>query len=384
MKISMIKKRLEPLVHSKQDLKEYIYEVLEKGKYLFVNKDISFSYAFFELYEKSKKQLFQYFNKMNYKQTYIYDDKQIISLINEEDKYCFFRHNNEFLNPDTFSFEGVASFETEYLAKGEIFSIMDTIEKYANEVLNISLVTGKDLHKEEYRCYSMISDGEMIKVGEISYDFNSSHTVQFKINFNLIMSTLLINSDDRGLVLPAKLSTIDIVVFAKNKAKQGSIELCEKIQEILSVYNVFVDQDDNTSGYKSALYDLRGIPFKIISSISDGEEKIIVCNRLSLQKEEVKIEDLKRYIDINLIKFNKLMLKNNRKQLDSNIELIRDGMLKSNKVNIIPWCGENCFNEDSSFEYLIPFHQLLSSVPCHFCGKLNKKFIYIFKKSQLF
>ena len=148
MKISMIKKRLEPLVHSKQDLKEYIYEVLEKGKYLFVNKDISFSYAFFELYEKSKKQLLQYFNKMNYKQTYIYDDKQIASLINEEDKYCFFRHNNEFLNSDTFSFEGVASFETEYLAKGEIFSIMDTIEKYANEVLNISLVTGKDLHKE--------------------------------------------------------------------------------------------------------------------------------------------------------------------------------------------------------------------------------------------
>ena len=64
MKISMIKKRLEPLVHSKQDLKEYIYEVLEKGKYLFVNNDISFSYAFFELYEKAKNKLIQYFSKM--------------------------------------------------------------------------------------------------------------------------------------------------------------------------------------------------------------------------------------------------------------------------------------------------------------------------------
>lgn len=384
MKISMVKKRLEPLVNTKQDLKEYFYEVLEKGKYIISNNDIAFSYAFFELVEKIKLKLKDYFEKMNYKQTYVYDNIQTNAYIDDYNKYYFFKHNNKYLNSNTFTFEGISTFETEYLAKGEIFSIIDVLEKFANEILNISLVSGKDLCEESYRCYAMLPDCKMVKVGEISYDFYSKHIVRFKINFALIIAMILINGDEKGIVLPTLISPIDVVIFAKNKAKQGSIELCEKVKEALSSYNVFVDDSDDSSGYKSALYDLKGIPFKVIVSISDKEEKITVCNRYSLQKEEVSIEYLKRYIDINYIKNNKLMLKNNRKMMDSNVSLIREGEIELDKISIVPWCGEDCFVKDETIEYLIPFHQFLSSVPCHFCGKLNKKFIYIFKKNQIF
>ena len=140
MKINMMKKRLEPLVNTKQDLKEYFYEVLEKGKYLIVNKDTAFSNAFFVLIENIKIKLIEYFEKMNYEQTYVYDDSQVEVLLGNENKYCYFNHNNKYLNSETFSFSGVASFSTEYLAKGEIFSVIDVVEKFANEVLNISLI----------------------------------------------------------------------------------------------------------------------------------------------------------------------------------------------------------------------------------------------------
>ena len=380
----MIKKRLEPLVSSKQDLKEYFYEVLEKGQYLYNKKDIAFSYAFFELVENIKSKLKEYFEKMNYKQTYVYDDDQVNAFLGDEYKYCYFKHNNKYLNFETFTFEGIASFQTEYLAKGEIFSIMDIVEKFANEVLNISLISGKDLYIENYRIYAMVPEIKMIKVGEISYDFNSTHNIKFTLNFALIIASLLINSDEKGLILPTFISPYHVAVFAKNKAKQGSLDLCEKVKEILNSYKVILDDTDDTSGYKSALYDLKGVPFKVIVSINDGEEKIVVTNRYNLSKEEVSLSDLKRYLDINFIKYNKLMFKNNRKIMDQNVSLIRDGKINLDMINIVPWCGEDCFNKDETMEYLIPFHQLLSSLPCYYCGKLNKKFIYIFKKNQIF
>ena len=49
----MDKKRLEPLVNNKQEIKEYLFEVLRKGEYLYEDGGIAFSCDFFELFEKT-------------------------------------------------------------------------------------------------------------------------------------------------------------------------------------------------------------------------------------------------------------------------------------------------------------------------------------------
>ena len=41
----MDKKRLEPLVYCKQEIKEYLFEVLRKGEYLYEDEGIAFSIA---------------------------------------------------------------------------------------------------------------------------------------------------------------------------------------------------------------------------------------------------------------------------------------------------------------------------------------------------
>ena len=382
----MDKKRLEPLVYCKQEIKEYLFEVLRKGEYLYEDEGIAFSCDYFNLLEKVKCELKSYFEKMNYKFTYVYDDSQKQVLLNKanENKYCFFRMNNKYLNSSTFTFEGVVKHETEYLAKGEIFSIMDIVEKFSNEVLNIPLLSGKDLYKEEYRWYVMLPNNEMQKVGQLSYDFEKTHNVKFTIDCSLFIAMLLVNCDDKGLVLTSKISPVDVVILPKNKAKPGTIELCEKVKKSLDGYNVLVDDSEETFGYKSSLYDLKGVPFKVIASMSEGNEKVVLCTRFNQEKEEIELEKLKRFIEVKRIKTNRLMLKNNRVNLDKNIVQLRNELVDSNMVNVIPWCGENCFEMDSNYDYLIPFHQLLSSVPCYYCGKLNKKFIYFFKKSQIF
>ena len=385
MKINMNKKRIEPLVHTKQELKEYFYEIMNKGEYLYIDKDIAFSYAFFELNERIKNELKIIFEKMNYVFTYIYDDSQIDTLLfHSENKNCFFRHNNKNLNSETFTFEGVAKLDTEYLAKGEIFSVMDVVDKFANDVLNIPLVYGKDLYKEEYRWYAMLPNNEMLKVGEISYDFSSSHIIKFSLDFSLFIASILMNSDEKGIVLPTRVSPIDIVVLPKNKAKVGTLDLCKKICNELKDYKVLLDDSEDNFGYKNAYYDFKGIPFKVIASISEGEEKIVLVTRYNHEKIELGLEELKKYIYIKSIRISKEILKLNRKRVDEKTELIREGNLDKNKINIVTWCGEECINIDTDYDYLIPFHQMLSSVPCHFCGKLNKKFIYIIKKTKIF
>ena len=44
----MIKKRIEPLVYTKEQLKEFLYEILEKGNYIYSDKEnIAFSDDFY-------------------------------------------------------------------------------------------------------------------------------------------------------------------------------------------------------------------------------------------------------------------------------------------------------------------------------------------------
>ena len=382
----MDKKRLEPIVHNKKDLQKYFYEVMKKGEYLYVDDGIAFSCDFFDLLEKIKEELKSYFAKMNYKFTYVFDNNQVDVLLKKADhnKYCYFKICNQYLNSKTFSFEGIVKHETEYLAKGEIFSIMDVVEKFSNEVLCIPLLSGKDLYKEKYRWYVSLPNGEMQQIGELLYEYDETHNVKFFINFSLIISMMLMNSDEKGLVLPTKISPIDIVVIPKNKAKPGTIELCEKITNQLKKFNILLDDSEDTFGYKNAYYDLKGIPFKIIASMGEGKEHITVCSRFNQEKQEIALEELESFIDVKKIKMSRQMLKINRIYIDKQTILTKDNLLNDEYVNIVPWCGEKCFEMNSEMDYLIPFHQMLSSVPCHFCGKLNKKFIYIFKKSQNF
>lgn len=380
----MNKKRIEPLKYTKQDLKEYFYEIMEKGEYLYVDEGTAFSSAFFGLHEKIKDELKLVFEKMNYEFTYVFSNSQINTLLkNINGKTCFYRHNNQYCNSRTFTLEGVATFDTEYLAKGEIFSIMDVVDKFANDFLNIPLIYGKDLYKETYRWYAYLPNNEMKKVGEISYDFNCTHKVEFSLEFSLIISSMLQNSDEKGVFLSSKISPIDVVVLPKNKAKIGTIDLCNKICEELKEYNVLLDDSEDNFGYKNAYYDFKGIPFKVVASVSDGQEKITLITRANHEKIELSLNEINKYISIKSIKINKEILKQNRKQLDEKTVLVRDGKLVDNMINIVPWCGEDCFEPCDDYDYLIPFHQMLSSVPCCFCGKLNKKFIYILKKSRI-
>jgi len=319
----MIKKRIEPIVNTKDNLKEYFYEILEKGDYIYLDSNnIAFSNAFFELVENLKNKLKILFEKMNYKFTYVYDDEQI-KLLNGKQKYCYFRHLNKYLNIETFTLEGVSSHDTEYLAKGEIFSILDSIDKFTNETLNIPLVYGKDLYEEKYCWYAFLPNNEAIKVGELSY-FEECHKVNFKLNFGLFITSILINSDEKGLVIPFDVSPIQVAIIPKNKAKIGTMELCKKVLNELYDYRVILDESEENYGYKNVSYDLKGVPFKVIVSISEGQEKLTLVSRYTKEKEEVSIEELKELIYVKSIKTNKLMLKNNRKSLDSNSEINKD------------------------------------------------------------
>ena len=157
------------------------------------------------------------------------------------------------------------------------------------------------------------------------------------------------------------------------------MEACKKVLETLKNYQVVLDDSEDNFGYKNAIYDYKGASFKVIVSIVEGQEQFTLVSRYNHEKLDVSLDQLNEMIYIKNIRTKKDILKTNRRELDKKSVMVRDGLVDYNLVNIVPWCGENCFTKETNLEYLIPFHQYLSSVPCYSCGKLNKKFIYIFK-----
>ena len=104
------------------------------------------------------------------------------------------------------------------------------------------------------------------------------------------------HSDDRGLVLPPKLATRQVVIIPILKGdKAAVIERANAIAHELNKSGIpsFVDSSEqNSPGWKFAEYELQGIPIRIELGPRDIQNSIcIAARRDTLEKTELPLDD---------------------------------------------------------------------------------------------
>ncbi len=304
--------------------------------------------------------------------------------------------------------EGHTVHETEEEAKNLTLKMLDTYKEVIEELLAIPVLQGRKTPKEQfsgavatYTVETLMHDGRALQAGTSHY-FGQNFTKPFEIKFQnregkeeyayqtswgistrLIGAVIMAHGDNRGLKLPPKVAPIQVVVVPIAQHKEGVSEKATEIyNKINEKYRAHIDLRDNCSpGYKFNDWEMRGIPVRIEIGPRDIENGVAtLVRRDTLEKQEVKIEEIEQNIEKLLEQIQENMYNTCKERLEKKTTIATnlDEFVKNINENQgyvkTMWCG-NVECEDKIKELTgahsrcIPFNQEHLGDTCVCCGK---------------
>ncbi len=329
-----------------------------------------------------------------------------------------FKHPVPFLRTREFLWqEGHNVFATKKEADKDTKQMIDLYEKIYKELLAVPVLKGKKSEKEKFAgaVYTLsietqLPNGKAIQCCT-SHNLGQNFSKVFDINFlnknkkkqyawqtswgfttRSIGILIAMHGDDKGLVLPPKVSPIQVVIvpiiFENNKKE--ILKKCEEIKNKLKSYRIYLDdRTEYKPGWKFNEWELKGVPIRIEIGPRDIQKKqVILVRRDTSKKEEVKISLVNKKIkqtleDIhkNLFKKATLFLRNNivKARTESDINKI----INNGKIAEIKWCGTKACEENIKFKTKGAKSLNISEKTKGKCANCNKpaEFVAYFGKS---
>ena len=310
--------------------------------------------------------------------------------------------------------EGHTIHETEEEAKERTIMMLNVYKKVVEDLLAIPSIIGEKTESEKfagaehtYTVETMMHDGKALQSATSHY-FGQKFTKPFDIKFKnkegneenpyqtswgistrLIGAVIMAHGDNRGLKLPPKVAPIQVVIVPIAQHKEGVIEKTEEIYNSLKqYYRVKMDLRDNYStGYKFNDWEMRGVPVRIEIGPRDIENgKCILVRRDTLEKQEVKLEDLTHELgllleDIQQNMFNECKTRMKEKTtIATNMEEFSKNINENQGFIKAMWCGnpeceEKIKEATGAKSRCIPFEQEEISGTCVCCGKKADKMV---------
>ena len=261
-----------------------------------------------------------------------------------------FIRNSEFLWQ-----EGHTVHETLSEAKDEVSLILDIYKSLIEDELAISTISGYKSEKEKFvgavyttTLESLMPDGKALQMAtshNLGQNFSKPFEIRFLskdskqhfawqtswgISWRLIGAIIMIHGDDKGLILPPRISPIQIVIVPifKSKDKDEVISAAEEIQYKLNNegYRVYLDKrDEYTSGWKFHDWEVKGVPLRINIGKRDIEKKVIeVVRRDTGLKNIMNSANIQENIKIILEEIQSSMYFKSRNNQESNTFSISD------------------------------------------------------------
>jgi prolyl-tRNA synthetase len=163
-----------------------------------------------------------------------------------------------------------------------------------------------------------------------------AHTTSWGVSTRLVGGLIMVHSDDDGLILPPKLSPLQIVILpiANNESKNKVFEYCDKIKTELSevFYNnskimAEVDKSELSGGRKKWDWVKKGVPIRLEvgpKEIEKGEVTVSRRDKSPYENSSMKVEEFvktapKLLNDIQNSLYNNAnkILKDNTKAMNS-------------------------------------------------------------------
>ena len=316
-----------------------------------------------------------------------------------------FIRNSEFLWQ-----EGHTVHATAEEAEKEVLEILEIYKNTVEDELAIPVITGKKSEKEKFvgavyttTMESLMPDGKALQMGTshfLGQNFAKPFDVKFSdkdnienyawqtswgVSWRLIGGMIMVHGDNKGLVLPPKVSPIQVVIVPIYYSDEDSKKVLDKAIEIEKILldkqiRVHVDKrSELTPGFKFHDWELKGIPLRIEIGPKDIEkQKVVIVTRHDHEKTDLAIDKIKDEVIGILEKIQKEMFDAAKKILKDRSIPIEDFTkfkeeLEKGGFLYAPWCGdENCeekIKDETGAEIrVIPFDDPKKEGKCVKCG----------------
>ena len=319
--------------------------------------------------------------------------------------------------------EGHTAHATAEEAEEETLRMLNVYKTFAEEFMAMPVLTGKKSESQKfagavstYAIEAMMGDKKGLQSGTSHYlgqNFAKAFDVKFQneenkeeyvyatswgVSTRLIGALVMTHSDDKGLVLPPKLSPFELIIIPIWKTAEEETKVrsfLEKIENSLKSAGVTYKIDDKTyvtPGWKFNEWELKGIPLRIEVGPRDVKDNQLVMVRRDRSEKVIKqLDGIGEESRIILDTIQKDMFEkastfraDNTKRISS-YEDFKEFYESEGGFAESYWCGspeceQEVQDETKATIQVIPFEQPEEKGSCIKCGKESETFV-VFAKS---
>jgi prolyl-tRNA synthetase len=330
-----------------------------------------------------------------------------------------FTHPVPFLRTREFLWqEGHSAFATSGEAGKEVSQILDIYASVFEDLLAIPVLKGRKTEKEKFAGADYtLSTETFLPIGKAaqgatSHNLGQNFSRAFDISFldengkkSYVWQTswglstrsigimAAIHGDDKGLVLPPKIASIQVVIvpIIFEKDKKSVLKKSVEIRNKLKSFKVHLDdREDYSSGWKFHEWELKGIPIRIELGPRDIQKKqVILVRRDNGKKETVKIANINQKVKTTLEDIQKSIYNKAKHFLQesiSNANNIEEAkkIISKGKIVKANWCGrisceEEIKNKTDGAKTLNIQEQEKAKGKCFNCNAKAEMVVYIAK-----
>ncbi len=309
--------------------------------------------------------------------------------------------------------EGHTIHATKEEAEERTQQMLNVYADFLAEDMAIPTIKGQKTDKEKfagaestYTIEALMHDGRALQSGT-SHFFGQKFAEAYDITFTdkdnklkyvwqtswgmttrVIGAMIMVHGDNRGLVVPPRISPVQVCIIPIQQRKAGVMEKAYELKEVLSNFRVKVDDSDKSPGFKFAEQEMRGIPVRVEVGPRDIENGVcMVVRRDSGEKMEVKLDELASTIEKLLPQIQQDMYDRAKALMESKTYSAKDreefSKTFEEKTGFVKamWCGDRACEEEIKEKYgvtsrCIPFEQEHVADTCVCCGKPATKMVY--------
>ncbi|UVI32536.1 proline--tRNA ligase [Paenibacillus spongiae] len=307
--------------------------------------------------------------------------------------------------------EGHTAHETEEEARHETMQMLNIYREFVEDFLAIPVVVGQKTPSEKfagavdtYSIEAMMKDGRAVQAGTSHYlgtnfavafdikfldrgnTLQFAHTTSWGVSTRLIGALIMVHGDDRGLVLPPKISPTQVVMIpiGPPKTRDQVISRVDELYAELKGAGIRVKVDDRADvspGWKFNEYEMRGVPIRMELGPRDMENgQAVLVSRITGEKRIVAQSGIVAEIEKMLEEIHRDMFERARQfraDHSNSVETLDEmKSLQEEKrgFTLAGWCGsaaceKQVKEETGATSRNIPFEPEEKKSTCLVCGE---------------
>ncbi|QEH61500.1 prolyl-tRNA synthetase [Spiroplasma chinense] len=301
-------------------------------------------------------------------------------------------------------------------AKDLTLKMLQIYKDFATNHLLLPVISGQKTEREKfagaqetYTIEALMYDGQSLQSGTSHYfgdNFAKAFNVKFQnknqqeefayttswgLSTRLIGAIIMTHADDQGLVLPSSVAPVQIQIININDSEEVISTSTNLFDSLIDDYKVFIDKSDKSFGFKISEAEIKGVPIRIEVGPRDLANGVVTISRRDIRsKEQVKLENVKAYIDEQIKEYDKniykIALKNREERTftANTLEEYKAVLDKKLGFVLVPFCGEVSCEDDvkektQTNSRCIPDGIKQEKSKCFNCGKDSNYKVYFAK-----